>query len=86
LRRRDASAALARSTRDRWPFLCAAAVVLGGSYAVMSWLGYWAGGAALVAGTLALARTGLVTLAVTSVVAPLALWLLFARLLATPLP
>lgn len=67
-------------------FSCAAAAVLGGSYLLMSRLGYLPGAAALVAGLLAVARTKLVTIVVTAVAAPVALWLAFAWLLATPLP
>lgn len=67
-------------------FVAASAAVLGASYALMAWLGYVVGGAALVAGLLALARVKLVPLAVAVVAAPVALWLFFVVLLATPLP
>lgn len=67
-------------------FLAAAAAVLGASYALMAWLGYVIGGAVLVAGLLAVARVKLVPLTVAAVAAPLALWLFFVALLATPLP
>jgi hypothetical protein len=49
-------------------------------------VGYLAGGAVLVAGTLALARAKLATIVVTAVAAPAVLWALFAYVLATPLP
>jgi hypothetical protein len=60
--------------------------VLGASFALMTWLGYVIGGAALVAGVLALARVKWLPLAIAAVTAPVALWLLFVALLATPLP
>jgi hypothetical protein len=76
------------SSVARWNprFLLASVGVLGASFALMTWLGYVTGGAALVAGVLALARVKLVPLAIAAVVAPAALWLLFVVLLATPLP
>jgi hypothetical protein len=67
-------------------FACAAAAVLGGSYFLMSRIGYLPGAAALVAGLLAVARAKVVTIVVTAVAAPVVLWLTFAWLLATPLP
>lgn len=73
-------------TRDNLRFLAAAAVVLGVSYALMSLFGYLAGGIALTAGILKLARVRVVPLVVTSLAAPVVLWLFFVALLATPLP
>lgn len=67
-------------------FLFASAAVLAASYVLMTWFGYMIGAAALVAGLLKLARVKLVPLAIAAVAAPLALWLLFVALLATPLP
>jgi len=52
----------------------------------MRLLGYLAGATALVAGMLFVARAKPATIVVTAVAAPVALWLTFARLLATPLP
>jgi hypothetical protein len=52
----------------------------------MSFFGYLVGGAAVVAGMLLLARVRLSTVVVTAVLAPIAVWLTFAKLLATPLP
>lgn len=75
-----------RLTRANVVFLCACALVLGASFALMSIFGYVVGGMALVAGLLALARVEPVTLAITAVAAPVALWLLFVGLLASPLP
>lgn len=86
LRRRDDSAGGARLTRANVVFLGACALVLGASYALMGLFGYVAGGIALVAGLLALARVRPWTLAVAAVMAPIALWLFFVGLLATPLP
>jgi hypothetical protein len=67
-------------------FMAAAAAVLGGSYLAMSVLGYLFGGAVLVAGMLLVARAKPATIVVAAVLAPTVLWLVFARLLATPLP
>lgn len=87
LRRRDLSGSDgARLTLANLAFLGACVLVLGASYALMSLFGYVAGGIALVAGLLALARVRPVTLAIAAVTAPVALWLLFVVLLATPLP
>ena len=49
-------------------------------------VGYLVGAAALVAGTLALARARLATIVATAVAAPVVLWVLFVYVLATPLP
>lgn len=85
-RERDPSAGGARLTRANVMFLCAAAAVLGASYALMSSFGYVIGGVVLMAGLLALARVKPVPLAIAAVAAPAALWLLFVELLAMPLP
>lgn len=73
-------------TNDNWRFLSASVAVLGGSCLLMSIFGYLVGGAAVVAGMLLLARVRLSTVIFTAVAAPAAGWLLFAKLLATPLP
>jgi hypothetical protein len=73
-------------TKGNWRFLGASVAVLVGSCGLMSLLGYLAGAPALVAGMLLLARVHPATVVAAAVVAPVALWLLFARLLATPLP
>lgn len=86
LLRRNGGGRPAPLTLESLRFACAAAVVLGGSYLLMSRLGYLSGAAALVAGVLVVARAKLVTIVVTAVAAPVALWLAFAWLLATPLP
>jgi hypothetical protein len=86
LLRGDDSGGPAPFTLENLRFACATAAVLGGSYVLMSLLGYLAGAAALVAGMLLVARAPLLTIVVTAVAAPVALWLVFARLLATPLP
>lgn len=67
-------------------FLGLAALVLGGSYALMSLVGYVAGGIALVAGLLKLAGARPLTIVAAAVAAPAMLWLVFAVLFATPLP
>jgi hypothetical protein len=67
-------------------FLGASIAVLAGGFLVMAVAGYIAGGAVLVAGTLLVARVRPATIAATAVLTPVALWLLFVRLLDTPLP
>jgi hypothetical protein len=73
-------------TLDHWRFLGATVAVLGGSCLLMSLFGYLVGAAAVVAGTLLLARVRVVTAIITAVLAPVVLWLLFVKLLGTPLP
>jgi hypothetical protein len=82
----DSPAAAPASTKSDWRFAVAATAVLGVSLLLMSAVGYLAGGAVLVAGTLALARVKLAAIVVTAIVAPAVLWVLFAYFLATPLP
>ena len=82
LRARAASPA----TRLDLRFILASGLVLGASYALMTLFGYVIGGAVLVGGLLALARVKRVPLAIAAVAAPVALWLFFVALLATPLP
>ena len=60
--------------------------MLGGAWWLMSNAGYLAGGVALVAGMLLIARANVVTTVATAVLTPVALWALFVVLLATPLP
>ena len=85
-RARDASEGSARLTRANVMFLCAAAAVLGASYALMSSFGYVIGGVVLMAGLLKLAHVKPVPLIIAAVAAPAVLWLLFVQLLAMPLP
>lgn len=73
-------------TMSHWRFLGASVAVLVGSCALMSLFGYLAGAPAIVAGMLLLARARPVTVVAAALVTPVALWLLFATLLATPLP
>lgn len=67
-------------------FLIASLAVLCGACVLMSVAGYIVGGIALVAGVLLVARARPVTILVTAVSAPAALWALFVQLLGTPLP
>jgi hypothetical protein len=67
-------------------FLLASLAVLCGACVLMNVAGYIAGGTALVAGMLLVARARPVTILVTAVAAPAALWALFVQLLGTPLP
>ena len=82
----DSAAAAGAAAKSDWRFVVAGAAVLGVSFLLMSTFGYLAGGAVLVAGTLALARARLATIVVTAIAAPVVLWLLFSHFLATPLP
>jgi hypothetical protein len=86
LRRASPDSTAAAAAKFDWRFVAGGAAVLGVSFLLMSAFGYLAGGAVLVAGTLALARVKLVTIVATAIVAPGVLWLLFAHFLATPLP
>jgi len=81
-----AAAPKAAPVDSDWRFVVGGAAVLGVSFLLTSTVGYLAGGAVLVAGTLALARAKLATIIATAVVAPVVLWVLFVHLLATPLP
>jgi hypothetical protein len=83
---RRGDAAGAGFGRGSLRFLGASAAVLGTAYLLMSLAGYLVGGAALVAGMLLLGRAKPATIVVAAVLAPVALWLVFAELLATPLP
>lgn len=85
LRRRggDAPAPLTWGTLR---FLGASVAVLAGGFLAMEVAGYIAGGAVLVAGMLLVARVRPATIAATAVLTPAVLWLLFVRLLDTPLP
>ena len=83
---RGASADSTTAAEFDWRFVAAGATVLGVSFLIMCAFGYLAGGAVLVAGTLALARAKPATIILTAIVAPVVLWLLFGHLLATPLP
>lgn len=86
LRARDASAASPRLMRANLRFLATSAAVLGTSFALLAFFGYLIGGAALMAGLLAVARVKPVPLAIAAVAVPVALWLFFVGLLAMPLP
>jgi hypothetical protein len=72
--------------RGQWSFVAAVVLLLASSLALMGSLGFVPGGALLVGGTLTLARSRPATIAAFAVATPLALWLVFARLLSIPLP
>jgi hypothetical protein len=78
----DATPLPARS----WVFIGSSAAVLAGAFVLMDLLGYLAGAAALVAGFLLMVRAGIKVVIGAAVLFPLALWLLFDRLLDFPLP
>jgi tripartite-type tricarboxylate transporter receptor subunit TctC len=88
-------ARLTRSTRDgdsvqltkeNWIFICTAAGVLSVSFNLIDRFGYLPGAMALVAGFMALARAKLKVIVGTAILFPIALWLLFDKLLGFPLP
>ena len=86
LRRADPGGLPAPLTLASLRFILASSAVLGGAWWLMSNAGYLAGGVALVAGMLLIARANVVTTVATAVLTPVALWALFVVLLATPLP
>jgi hypothetical protein len=73
-------------TGDSWLFLGASVVVLGSTFVLMDRAGYLWGASACVAGFMLLARARPAVIAGTAIAFPLALWLLFDKLLGFPLP
>ncbi len=69
-----------------WLFIGTAAGVLATAFVLMDSIGYFAGAAAIVAGFLLMVRAHLKVVIGASVLLPLALWLLFDKLLDFPLP
>ncbi|HEY8521539.1 MAG TPA: tripartite tricarboxylate transporter TctB family protein [Gammaproteobacteria bacterium] len=72
--------------RASWLFVLAAGAVLAGAFVLMQLLGYLAGAVVLVAGFTALGGASKKATAGLAVLFPLALWLLFDRVLGFPLP
>jgi hypothetical protein len=72
--------------KESWLFIGAAAVVLAATFVLLDSFGYLAGAAAIVAGFMALARAERKVVVGATIAFPLALWLLFDRLLGFPLP
>jgi len=69
-----------------WVFIGAAAAIFAAAFVLMDVVGYVAGAAVIVAGFLLMVRASLTVVICASVVFPLALWLLFDKLLDFPLP
>lgn len=72
--------------KGSWIFVATTAGVLAATVALMSYFGYLAGAAAIVAGFMWIARASVRVVAGTAVAFPVVLWLLFDRLLGFPLP
>jgi tripartite-type tricarboxylate transporter receptor subunit TctC len=69
-----------------WLFICLAAAVLAAAFTLMDLYGYFFGASAIVAGFMALARAKLWIIVGAGILFPVALWLLFDKLLGFPLP
>lgn len=73
-------------TAGSWAFIGTAVAVLAAAFALMDSFGYLAGAATLVAGFLLIVRAKVRVVVGAAVALPLALWLLFDKLLDFPLP
>jgi tripartite-type tricarboxylate transporter receptor subunit TctC len=73
-------------SRASWLFIGAAAAVMAVGFSVMSLFGYLPGAAAIVIGFMGLGRARLRVVVGSAIGLPVALWLLFSRLLGFPLP
>lgn len=73
-------------TRQSFAFLGAAVFVLAAAYLLLEHVGYLAGAALIVAGFMTLARAGVRATLLATLAFPVALWLVFDRLLGFPLP
>lgn len=69
-----------------WLFIGAAASILAATFVLMEIFGYMVGAAVIVAGFMCLARAKPGVIVGTAIVFPVALWLLFDKLLGFPLP
>jgi tripartite-type tricarboxylate transporter receptor subunit TctC len=72
--------------RESWLFIGTASGVLAVSFVLMDVFGYFAGAAVVVAGFMALGRAEVKIIIGTAIGLPIALWLLFSKLLGFPLP
>ncbi|MBN1238355.1 MAG: tripartite tricarboxylate transporter TctB family protein [Gammaproteobacteria bacterium] len=72
--------------KGSWIFVATTAGVLAATFALMSYLGYLAGAAAIVAGFMGIARASVRVVVGAAAAFPVVLWLLFDRLLGFPLP
>lgn len=73
-------------TRRSFAFVGAAILVLGITYLLLEHAGYLAGAAFIVAGFMTMARAGVRATLLATLGFPVALWLVFDRLLGFPLP
>ena len=71
---------------ESWLFLAASVVVLGVTFVLMDRVGYLWGAASVVGGFMLLARAPAGIIVGTAIAFPVALWLLFDKLLGFPLP
>ena len=69
-----------------WAFIGTVAALLAAAFALMDRFGYLAGAAALVAGFMLMVRASVRVVLAVAAVLPVALWLLFDKLLGFPLP
>jgi hypothetical protein len=72
--------------KDSWLFIAAATAVLAVTFLLMDVFGFLVGATAIVAGFMALARANTKVTVGTAISFPVALWLLFDKLLGFPLP
>jgi tripartite-type tricarboxylate transporter receptor subunit TctC len=86
LRRGPGGGAEARLPRESWLFIGTASAILGVAFVLMDVFGYFAGAAAVVAGFMALGRAEVKVIVGSAIGLPIALWLLFSKLLGFPLP
>jgi putative tricarboxylic transport membrane protein len=87
LRRRGGTRAAGTAmSKESWLFVGSATAVLAIALVVMDVFGYLPGAAVLVAGFMLLGRAGLKLTIAWAIVFPIALWLLFSKLLGFPLP
>jgi hypothetical protein len=86
LRQRGADDDVPALTARSWAFIGTATAVLAAAFVLMDTFGYLAGAAVLVAGFLLTVRARARVVVGAAVALPLALWLLFDKLLDFPLP
>jgi hypothetical protein len=86
LRQRGAADDVPALTARSWAFIGTATAVLAVAFVLMDTFGYLAGAAVLVAGFLLTVRARAQVVVGAAVALPLALWLLFDKLLDFPLP
>jgi hypothetical protein len=86
LARKPAEEEPAPLQKGSWLFIATAAAVLAVTFLLMDVFGFLVGATAIVAGFMALARADIKVMVGTAIAFPVALWLLFDKLLGFPLP